>query len=499
MKAALRVLALLIGAPVAANAQNREAPTVQVAEGELSGSALPALGAVFRGIPFAKAPLGELRWQAPLPPLRWKGVRPAVLDGAPCLQEDAGWNRASAPISSEDCLKLNVWTPRVQREAGLPVMVWIHGGAFTGGTGSIPLYDGSTMIRHGVILVTINYRLGALGFLAHPDLTRAAGGSSGNYGLQDQLAALRWVRDNIEAFGGDPSKVTIFGQSAGAISVSMLMTSPADRGLFQAAIAESGAPSLTEPLVSLADAETTGMRIAGGRSLAEMRALPGTAILAAARGTTLWPIIDGRILREQPEAVFRAGRERRVPLLAGVNSREFPGSNDPAELSRSVGNTVKRHAGAILNALNLGMPAPLLGSAGARWETDIAFRCPVRAMLERHAKTGQASFLYQFEQPLPGREAVGAAHTFEVPYVFGNFLSEGYLGGRFGDEDRLLSERLQRYWTNFAKRGDPNDAHLITWPQVRGNGGYVHLSNRGVVIGRDMERTVCSLIEGAVG
>src|ERR1700733_11072555 len=285
--------ALIAGTAFAAGSN----PVVRLRSGSLQGEPLGAAGAVFKGIPFAAAPVGALRWREPMPVASWQGLRAATQYRSACAQPDMGWNSSLVPTASEDCLYLNVWTPRLERAAHLPVMVWIHGGGFTGGSGTDPMFDGGRLSAHGVVLVTLNYRLGVLGFFSHPQLGAAVGSAPGNFGLLDQIAALKWVRDNIVRFGGDPAAVTVFGQSAGGGSVVALLTSPLASGTFRAAIVESGATLDVRPATTLAAARAIGAKFADKATLAQLRAVPVNELLqrwgAARPPIHAGPIADG--------------------------------------------------------------------------------------------------------------------------------------------------------------------------------------------------------------
>src|SRR5271170_1107866 len=303
---------------------------VHTRSGDLVGDSLAAGGGVFKGIPYAAAPIGTLRWQSPQPVAAWQGSREATAYGAACEQPAQGWNDSLLASMNEDCLYLNVWTPAIGPKGRLPVMVWIHGGAFVGGAGTDPLFAGEELIRRGVVLVTLNYRLGIFGFYAHSDLSRdSIHHSSGNFALEDQLAALQWVRDNIATFGGDAEKITLFGQSAGGASVVALLSSPLAQGQFQRAIVESGSILGGPPMKRLKDAEMTGSEFAGVDSLQSLRELSATDLLkrfgsysSSHRDARLGPIIDGYVLGADPSEAFRLDQEHKVPLIVGNNARE---------------------------------------------------------------------------------------------------------------------------------------------------------------------------------
>lgn len=458
--------ALIVGTALAAGS----GPVVRLGSGSLQGQQLGAAGAVFKGIPFAAPPVGPLRWREPLPVIRWQGVRAATQYQGACAQPNMGWNSSLVPTASEDCLYLNVWTPRLDRSAHLPVMVWIHGGAFAGGSGTDPMFDGGRLSARGVVLVTLNYRLGVLGFFSHPQLGAAANSASGNFGLLDQIAALHWVHDNIEHFGGDPSAVTIFGQSAGGGSVVALLTSPLAKGTFRSAIVESGATLGPQPTTTLVAARAIGEKFAGKATLEQLRALSTNELLqrwGAFKGAgQTGPIVDGDVLTADPVATFAAGHEQKVPLIIGNNAREGFGRIPDAQLPQIIHGFYGADAAAVLPeyAPSSGTENAALGSAANQWLTDTTFRCGAVITAKRHSAAGARVYSYQFEQSLPGHPEEGAQHSFELPYVFGNLLTDGALGGAYTASDRALSDAMVGYWTNFAKAGDPNGAGLPTWP-----------------------------------
>jgi para-nitrobenzyl esterase len=390
-----------------------DGPVVRIASGELRGQMLPQGGASFLGIAFAAAPVGALRWSDPAPVAKWNGVRDATRFAGACKQIAAGWNESLIATASEDCLYLNVWTPRLEPGAKLPVMVWIHGGGFTGGSATDPTFSGERFASKGVIVVSINYRLGIFGFLAHPELSKASSrASSGNYGLLDQNAALRWVHANIARFGGDPSAVTVFGQSAGGGSVMFLLTSARAHGLLNRAIVESGA-SVGGPMPmsmhTLAEAEATGKLIAGDLSVAALRQLSADELLQrwqdyskANRSNNVGPVIDDYVIKEDPAQAFAGHRELPVALMIGNNADEgfIPVRN--ADLPRVLQQFYGERAP---EAIKLYAPAagdaatamPPRGSAAALWMTDSSLRCAAVIIATRHAANGNPVYEYQFE------------------------------------------------------------------------------------------------------
>lgn len=450
-------------------------PTVKIAAGELRGLVLGDHGAAFRGIPFAQPPVGDLRWREPQPVKPWSGVRDAVKPGPPGAQPSQGWNAEFAAASSEDCLYLDVWTPQLSAGARLPVMVWLHGGANVAGAGGFDqLYRGQPLIDHGVVLVVVEYRLGVFGFFAHPELTRESPHhASGNYAILDQLAALRWVRENIAAFGGDPDNVTLFGQSAGSMDVAALLASPLTRGLVHRAIAQSGVPM---PMMNtpLADSEKRGAEFAkkvlgDAATLARLRALSTEELLKAGAEQMTPLTVDGWVFPESTISAWQHGRALRVPLIIGTAAVEFPMQGDAAALRQMINEVFGARADRALAAYELdhgrtGLGEdPLYGNVNDQWGTDFIFRGPAIVYGEWQANAGAPVWLYQFDRAIPPRRKV--EHSGDLPYVFGHFdLKSGNLAGEYTPEDRKLSETIRRYWTNFAKTGNPNGAGVPEWP-----------------------------------
>jgi para-nitrobenzyl esterase len=504
-----RIVVSFLSANVLASLLTAYAAPVEVPthSGELEGESLATGVVVFKGIPYAAAPTGSRRWRSPQPVATWKGTRMATTYGAACEQPAQGWNDSLLDSMSEDCLYLNVWTPAMRPKASLPVMVWIHGGAFVGGAGTDPLFAGEELVKKDVILVTLNYRLGIFGFFAHADLTRdSTHHSSGNFGLEDQMAALQWVHDNIGAFGGDVNNITVFGQSAGGMSVATLLGSPLSKGKFQRAIIESGAIIAGPPMQWLQDAEIAGAEFAGADGLQSLRELPPTELLkrfgsymSTHRESRVGPVIDGYVLNADPNEVFRLHREFKIPLIIGNNAREGFGhlSED------ALGNVIRQFYGTDAAAASLyETPDPILGTPAAQWVTDTSFRCSAVVTASRHAAGGAPVYSYHFEQSIPGREGDGAAHSYELPYVFGNLLSGGALAGQYGAADRRLSNVMVAYWTNFAKRGDPNGADLPVWPRFSvSGGGYMRFSSalaQDAQPAEGLRRPQCQLFEAKV-
>ncbi len=448
---------------------------------------------VYKGVPYAAPPVGDLRWKAPQPAADWSGVRKATDFGARCMQAPIYSDmifRDKGP--SEDCLYLNVWTPAANAEAKLPVMVWIYGGGFRAGASSEPRQDGEHLAAKGVVVVSMNYRLGVFGFFSHPDLAKeTATGSAGNYGLMDQAAALGWVQRNIEAFGGDPEKVTIFGESAGSFSVSALLASPLTSGLFHRAVGESGAYfGATLAARSLKDTEATDVKFAesiGASTLAALRAKPAAELLQAAtaqKGERFVPNVDGAFLPEDVYSIYAEGRQRHVPLLAGWNADEGSYHAIFGKEDVTVANYVARvHAlyGDKAEEVLKAYPAANDDQA-KRAAQDLAsdrfIGYSTWKWIEMQGATGASPvFRYHFEDAAPvaasnkSADAAwrGAYHSSEIEFVFGNLA---YKDLPWRPEDRKLSEQMSSYWTNFAKTGNPNSAELPRWPAYEKSEGY---------------------------
>lgn len=441
---------------------------------------------VFKGVPFAAPPVGPGRWRAPQPAAAWTGTRAATTFSPSCIQTIVEgkhpWSyefMAHGEVS-EDCLYLNVWTPARAATDRLPVFVFIHGGANVEGSGSIPVYDGEGLASKGLVVVTINYRLGIFGFLAHPELTRESPDhTSGNYGLLDQIAAVRWVHANIAAFGGDASRITIAGQSAGAQAVHNLTASPLARGLFQRAIAESGS-SVANPNApgrTLAEQEQDGVRFAAAKqaaSLADLRAKPWQTIfapLAPVPGAApfRWsPVVDGYALPASVAQIFAAGRQNDVVTLTGANADENGASPQPTATAATWAEQARRRYGAEAEAFLTLYPAATDAEAKAMQNASARDTSRVSMYLwatDREKTSRTRTYTYYWNHVLPGPEATiyGAFHTSEVPYAL-NTLSQS--DRPFTDADRHIAEVMSSYWANFAKAGDPNGAGLPHWPSV---------------------------------
>jgi para-nitrobenzyl esterase len=492
-------------------------PVVTVSGGQIRGRRLPAPGgAVFKGIPFVQPPVGDLRWREPVPVKPWQGVRAAAAFGPSCTQNMAGWNAQEAPGNKEDCLYLNVWAPEWPAKTKKPVMLYIHGGGNTTGAASVDYLDGASLVRRGVVLVSTNYRLGVFGFFAHPELTReSAHKASGNYGLMDQIAALKWVRDNIAKFGGDPANVTVFGHSAGSMDIGMLLASPVAKGLFHRAVQESGAAVGLRAARSLTESEEAGRKLAerlnapAEGAITYLRGIPAEELQkavyppnppsgAAAGGPGVGPNVDGWVLTRNQAEVFAAGQEHPVPLIIGNAAREMRGGNSPEALRKSIEQSYGNLAPKALALYGLAQPGsrgnqdPLYGDAATQWSADSGFRCGAVLEAEFHATAGHLAYEYQFDRAIPGRAAT--EHAAELPYVFGNLLPAGFVGGPFGPDDRKISDQMQLYWTNFAKTGDPNGSGLPKWPKFNPTArGYIEFTDNGPVAKEGLRRAFCDL------
>ena len=468
-------LSFLVLCTCCALAQNGGFKVVRTDAGQISGS-LSNDGTVhaFKGIPFAAPPVGNLRWKAPQPVTPWTGIKKCTefskspMQGKP--DEFGVYTREflikDEPLS-EDCLYLNVWTGARSATEIRPVIVWIYGGGFVSGGTNVPIYDGEALAKKGVVLVSIPYRVGIFGFPAHPELTKESPNhSSGNYGLLDQIAALKWVQKNIAAFGGDPSNVTIAGQSAGAFSVNYLVASPLSKGLFKRAIAESGASFLAGPLggTPLEQAEKAGMQTAEklhATTLAALRKLPAADLLKQNGGR---PIIDGYVIRENIAATFAANRENPVDLLTGWNEDDaFVG---PPKSAADYKAQIASQYGAKADEFLKFYPA---GTEAERSQINISrdnmFGAQNYTWANVQAGKNKKVYLYRFIRRLPATEAFkkyGAFHTGEVGYVFNNLK---FLNRPFEKADRDLANTISSYWVNFAKTGDPNGPGLPQWPR----------------------------------
>jgi len=469
-----RSLALAVAALVMLGGA-QQAPVVRTGAGEVRGVSVEGV-VTYRGLPFARPPVGDLRFRDPQPATAWSGIRDANAFKPACLQTGVSMPDEPPSPTSEDCLYLNIWTPEGAQVNSLPVIVWIPGGGFENGSTSIPLYDGERLASRGVVIVTVAYRLGALGFLAHPDLTAEAGGS-GNYGLMDQIAALEWVRDNIAAFGGDAERVTVAGQSAGATSVSILMASPRARGLFHRAIGQSGGlfePVALAPQYLLVNAEADGAAYAatlGAASTADLRALPAEQFLGPASKRIVHPVIEPRALPRPPWDVFIAGEQADVPLLLGFNADEARSLTDVSGVTAA--NFAER-----LAARWGQLPPPLLApyafttdeeaqTARADFERDLRFGWNIRAWARLQAAHGRSpvhAYYFSRRPPYPEgsvQQAWRAGHFAELWYMFDHLDQQPWA---WTERDRTLADTMADYWVDFARAGDPNGEGRPQWP-----------------------------------
>ena len=443
----------------------------------------------FLGLPYAAPSAGDLRWKAPQPPAKWQGERDATTFGSRCAQgrvfDDMVFLDGG---ESEDCLFLNVFAPAEAKSKGkLPVMFWIHGGGYSGGASSEPRHSGDFLPLEGVVLVTINYRLGVFGFLATSDLAKEANGTAGNYGLRDTVAALQWVKVNIGKFGGDPDNVTIFGESAGSFAVSTLMASPLAKGLFAKGIGESGgAFSDVLPMDTLelrAQKDDGWVASLGVKSLAELRALPTDKLLEAVKSKKggFSTVIDGRLLTEPVPDTYAAGKQAHIPLLAGWNRDEgaFLANGMTVEKWKGmVAGLFQDRAEEFLKLYPGETDEQAADSAGA-YGGDAFIAFGTWKWIEAQRKTGDSAvYRYHFElRALPSKYHLGtfAFHSDDIEYVFGTLDSR--LGETVRPEDRKLSEEMMSYWTNFARTGDPNGPGLPTWPKYDKDDSLIHLDS----------------------
>ncbi len=480
------MLALVSGAW---SAQTAKPAPVRVETGLVQGVVENGL-TVYRGIPFAAPPVGERRWRVPFPASNWNGVRLADKFAPGCMQMPLGDSvigYMDLPFS-EDCLYLNVWTPAKSVNERLPVMVWIHGGGFNAGATSVPLYSGENLAKKGLVVASIAYRLGPFGFLAHPELSAESGGhGSGNYGLLDQIAGLEWIKRNIAALGGNPNRVTIFGESAGGISVSMLAASPLAKGLFQGAISESGgsfAPAKAareggQNVIQLPVAERNGvtfLKALGARTVADGRKLPAEALRNGGRGgfEMFWPVLDRYAIADDQYKLYQAGKYNDMPVLIGTNSDEgaaFVQSTTSAAYAAFVKDGFGLFADQILAAYPAGSDEQALRSQRGIWR-EVAFGWGTWAWARLQSQTGKGKvFVYCFDHRppyphIPPYQTWGAAHGAEMHYVFGHHDRPAM---SWSPADERLADVISSFWVNFAKSGDPNGSGLPKWPAFNKN------------------------------
>jgi para-nitrobenzyl esterase len=485
--------------------------TVKTEQGKVHGKTInDGKVKAFLGLPYAAPPVGDMRWKAPQPVAKWKDERDATKYGAHCAQgrvfEDMVFQDTGA---SEDCLFLNVYAPAdATDKSKLAVMFWIHGGGFSGGGSNEPRHNGDFLPLKGVVLVTINYRLGVFGFLATSDLAKEANGAAGNYGLMDMISALQWVKSNIKGFGGDPGNVTIFGESAGSFAVSTLMASPMAKGLFHKAIGESGGAIGRGALNydSLAERETKDaewVASTGATSLAQLRAMPTQAILDAVKnkqGTSFPPDVDGKVLVEPVDDTYAAAKQAHVPLLAGWNADEgnfFAMRGMTAEQwKENASKLFKDRADEFLKLYPGADDAQALRSA-IDFGSDQFIALGTWRWLEAHRKTGESPvYRYHFElaaTPSKYHPGTFAFHSDDIEYVFGTLDTRPEWKVR--PEDRKLSDQMMTYWSNFAKTGDPNGAGMPAWPKYNDDSyPLIHL-NVEITSGADLLRPRYEFLE----
>ncbi len=452
--------------------------TAKVTGGEVQGVVAEGIS-IFKGIPFAAPPVGELRWKAPAPVQAWTGIRKADAYGLACMQAANSMGN-TAPVG-EDCLYLNVWTPAKRPGEKLPVIFWIYGGGFSGGSTSIPIYDGTGFAKKGVVFVSVAYRVGPFGFLAHPELSRESGKGSGTYGLEDMIAGLKWVKENVARFGGDSSNVTIFGHSAGGGAVSMLAASPITKGLFHRAICMSGgsfAPLQTSnqagagmgvPALKLAESRGEEfLKKLGAADIKAARAMSAEEIQKGLEGGMggggFRPAADGYIVPSDLYSLYQAGRFNDTPILLGNTSEEAAtmggrGNITPEAFEKQIRSQYGPQADAILSAYPHSTDAEAAKASRAVRQSSSAWNTWTWARLQSRKGKGKAfEYLFDYVHTSPD---VGSGHGSDVPYAFQT------LGGRQEapkPEDLKLSDRISSYWINFAKNGDPNGPDLPKWP-----------------------------------
>lgn len=492
----------LLLSPAALAEQALDSLVVQTTAGPVRGVRQQGVQ-VFRGIPYAAAPVGERRWRPPLPAPSWNEVRSCLRFGPSCLQPEQKLLPGVKGEQSEDCLYLNVWAPSAGPTQKRPVLVWIHGGGFVIGSGGQRVYDGLEFARSGLVVVSMNYRLGPFGFLAHPDLSAESPQRvSGNLGLLDQIAALQWVQQNIARFGGDPSRVTIAGESAGSLSVGCLLNSPLAEGLFHRAVMQSGAPGLR---TQLPEGEAQGVEIFErlGDSPVRLRNLPGVQVLEAARprigllgkGARMWPLVDGWVIPEPPEERMARGAHHKVPVMLGTNADE--GTLFIRQLSsRRPGLYrlfLQRLFGADSDRVFMAFPAASedeVAPAMARFIKIAAFLAPTRRSARLLSHHGPV-YMYHFTRVAPGlrRSGLGATHGAEVLYLFKT------LPRSVESKDQQVAQAMHDAWVRFAASGNPNGGELPDWPLYREDDESYMEFGDVFKVGRDLEKEACDLID----
>ncbi len=483
------------GGPIPSPIRALQSPIVTTPSGDLEGRREGALR-IFKGIPYASPPVAEARWRAPTSLPRWSGVRPAMEFGPACTQptpRDGGIYANDLRPTSEDCLTLNIWAPADAFRT--PVFVWIHGGALQTGSSKEPLYDGARLAAHGIVVVSINYRLGVLGFLAHPELSAESPlGISGNYGLLDQIEALRWVKRNIGAFGGDPAKVTIAGESAGGLSVMYLMAAPDARGLFSKAIAQSAymisTPELKQSRFGAPSAEQAGANLAAALhapDVAALRAMDPQALTDAAAAAYFAPfgVIDGHVLRRQLVDVFDRGEQAHVALLAGFNSGEIrsltflapPSPASPAEYER----IIRERYGDLADEFLRLYPSGNMRESILAATRDALYGWTAQRLVIKQAALGLPSFLYLFDHGYPSADAAGLKgfHASELPFVFGTLAQTPAHWPKIPATaaEAALSAAMLDYWSSFVRSATPRAANEPDWPSFGSTRAYMDFTD----------------------
>ncbi|WP_337180386.1 carboxylesterase/lipase family protein [Sphingopyxis granuli] len=498
MRALLLSILAIVAIPTGLAAAAENAPLIRETDlGRVEG--IDGEVQSFLGIPFAAPPTGELRWRAPVAPPAWSDIKDARSFAPDCIGSERLRAGSRASSASEDCLYLNIWSPRRDSKERLPVMVWVYGGGFVGGTSSAPYYDGAALARQGVIVVTFNYRMGVLGFLAHPALSKENPNSaSGNYGLLDMLAAFQWVQRNIAAFGGDPDRVTVFGESAGASALGLLITSPLSEGLFNQAILES--PGLARPLATLSQSEEQGLQL--GTDLSALRQADATELMKLAQSRipasrqiteprVIGPILDGYVLHTPDVDAFASGTFNKVPVLVGGNAEEGRTFTDqlPIKTLAQYENYLVQQFGEAAPSWERCYPAQSdddVPAAISRLFGDNQFNHGIDMLTEAYAKWDVPLWRYRFDG-VPGTGRLPATHGDEIPYVFGNLGPSSVsmfssLEGGAGEADTKLAATISAAWARFAAHGSPGHPKQLHWPRFD-RGGKAMIFGSRVALG----------------
>jgi para-nitrobenzyl esterase len=491
-------LVVILPALLPAEIPNSSSPVVRVSSGRVRGVERNGL-MIFKGIPYAQPPVGKLRWRPPQPAKPWSGVRSAINYGHDCMQLPFPGDAAPLRTTpSEDCLYLNVWAPSARSQQPLPVMVWIYGGGFVNGGTSPAVYSGAAFAHQGLVLVSFNYRLGRFGFFAFPALAHEEG-LFGNYAFMDQIAALRWVRQNIAAFGGNPHEVTIFGESAGGMSVNVLLTSPLARGLFERAMIESGGgrntilppppldqagphgqPSAEQDGIAFATA--MGIKGTGDAALTALRKLSAEKIvdginmasMGAQRNIYSGPMVDGKVMAEPPEAAFKAGQQAKVPVVVGANTLDlgFSTAHTLDEVFKPFGSH-EAEARKVFDPSNSGT----VREVGYKIAAVRMMIEPARFVARAVAAAGEPAYEYRFGYVATAvrHKYPGAPHSSEIPYVFDTIRKSMWsnFGKGITAQDLAMARTVHAYWVNFAKTGDSNSSGLPPWPEITPDGNQL--------------------------